>query len=316
MERNKSKIFISIALATYNGEKYLREQLDSILSQSIQDFELVACDDCSTDSTLKILNEYAEKDFRVKIFTNEKNLGFKKNFEKVISLCSGDYIALSDQDDIWTENHLQVLLENIGNNDLVGANAFLCDEKAQPTRVDLLSCSKIDFLPNSKDDWFFFLLHSNIFQGAACIFRKSLVLKSIPIPENVKFHDYWLALIASVNGGVTYVNECVLYYRQHGTNVTKNEKWKFWVKIKNAAKKKNYHFIKEQVEILQALLHKDLNLSHQKEVKESIEFYKSLGTFKRFKFLFWYWRNFYKINCCSDKKLKISCFIKNIILGI
>ena len=74
--------------------------------------------------------------------------------------------------------------------------------------------------------------------------------------------------------------------------------------------------IKEQVEILQALLHKDLNLSHQKEEKESIEFYKSLGTFKRFKFLFWYWRNFYKINCCSDKKLKISCFIKNIILGI
>lgn len=63
---------VSIALATYNGEKYLREQLDSILSQSIQDFELVACDDCSTDSTLKILNEYAEKDFRVKVFTNEK----------------------------------------------------------------------------------------------------------------------------------------------------------------------------------------------------------------------------------------------------
>ena len=119
-----------------------------------------------------------------------------------------------------------------------------------------------------------------------------------------------------MNGGVTYVNECVLYYRQHGTNVTKNEKWKFWVKIKNAAKKKNSHFIKEQVEILQALLHKDLNLSHQKEVKESIEFYKSLGNFKRFKFLFWYWRNFYKMNCCSDKKLKISCFIKNIILGI
>ena len=149
---------VSIALATYNGEKYLREQLDSILSQSIQDFELVACDDCSTDSTLKILNEYAEKDFRVKVFTNEKNLGFKKNFEKAIFLCSGDYIALSDQDDIWTENHLQVLLENIGNNDLVGANAFLCDEKAQPTRVDLLSCSKIGFFPNSKDDWFFFLL--------------------------------------------------------------------------------------------------------------------------------------------------------------
>ncbi|MGN0728895.1 glycosyltransferase [Treponema sp.] len=163
---------VSIALATYNGEKYLREQLNSILSQSIQDFELIACDDCSTDSTLQILNEYVEKDIRIKVFANEKNLGFKKNFEKAILLCSGDYIALSDQDDIWTEKHLQVLLENIGKNDLVGANAFLCDEKAKSTGIDLLSCSRIDFLPKTKDEWFFFLLHSNIFQGSACLFRK------------------------------------------------------------------------------------------------------------------------------------------------
>lgn len=309
-------MILSIALATYNGEKYLREQLDSILKQSIQDFELIICDDSSTDSTLKILNEYAEKDSRIKVFFNEKNLGFKKNFEKAISLCSGDYIALSDQDDIWTENHLKVLLENIGGNDFVGANAFLCDEDAKPTGTDLLSCSKIDFLPDSKDDWFFFLLHSNIFQGAACMFRRTLVQKAIPIPEKVKFHDYWLALIAGVNGGVTYVNECVLYYRQHGANVTENEKWKFLVKIKNAIKKRNSHFIKEQIEILKALLHKNLSLSYQKEIKESIEFYKSLGTLKRFKFLFWYWRNFYRMKCCSDEKLKISCFIKNIILGM
>ena len=307
---------LSIALATYNGEKYLREQLDSILQQSIQDFELIVCDDSSTDSTLKILNEYAEKDVRIKIFANEKNLGFRKNFEKAISLCSGDYIALSDQDDVWTENHLQVLLENIGDNDLVGANAFLCDEKAKPIGVGLLSCSKIEFLPNSKDDWFFFLLHSNIFQGAACMFRKTLVQKAFPIPENVKFHDYWLALIASVNGGVVYVNECILYYRQHRTNVTENEKWNFWAKIKNAIKKRNSHFIKEQVEILNALLHKDLSLSYLKELKKSIEFYKGLGTYRRFKFLFWYWKKFYKMNCCSDKKTKIICFIKNIILGI
>ena len=101
---------------------------------------------------------------RVLVFRYEKFLGFKLYFENAIFLCSGDYIALSDQDDIWTENHLQVLLENIGNNDLVGANAFLCDEIAKSTGVDLLSCSKIDFLPNSKDDWFFFLLYLYIFE--------------------------------------------------------------------------------------------------------------------------------------------------------
>ena len=104
---------ISIAMATYNGEKYLAEQLDSILAQTVQDFELIVCDDCSSDSTAEILSRYAEKDSRIKIFVNEKNLGFVKNFEKAVSLCSGEYIALSDQDDVWFAGHLEILLRNI-----------------------------------------------------------------------------------------------------------------------------------------------------------------------------------------------------------
>lgn len=105
---------ISIAMATYNGEKYLREQLDSILVQTISDFELIICDDCSNDSTRKILSEYAKKDSRIKVIFNEQNLGFVKNFEKTISFCNGEYIAFSDQDDIWLPNHLEVLLSEIG----------------------------------------------------------------------------------------------------------------------------------------------------------------------------------------------------------
>ena len=80
---------ISIALASYNGSKYIREQIDSILAQTYQDFELIVCDDCSTDDTWQVLQEYAEKDNRIKIFENETNIGFKKNFEKAISLCKG-----------------------------------------------------------------------------------------------------------------------------------------------------------------------------------------------------------------------------------
>ena len=100
---------ISIAMTTYNGEKYLAEQLDSILSQTHTDWELIICDDCSTDSTWQILQEYAQKDSRIKIYKNEQNLGFKKNFEKAIGLCTGDYIALSDQDDVWFPEHLSLL---------------------------------------------------------------------------------------------------------------------------------------------------------------------------------------------------------------
>ena len=91
---------ISIAMATYNGELFIREQLDSILTQTLSDWELIVCDDGSTDNTLSILQEYANNDSRIKIYQNETNLGFKRNFEKAIGLCSGEYIALCDQDDI------------------------------------------------------------------------------------------------------------------------------------------------------------------------------------------------------------------------
>src|SRR5690554_1467232 len=113
---------ISIALASYNGEKYIKEQLDSILNQTIQDFEIVVCDDASTDNTWEILQQYEAKDKRFKIFRNEQNLGFKKNFEKAISHCKGEYIALSDQDDIWIENHLELLFNHIQENDLCLGN--------------------------------------------------------------------------------------------------------------------------------------------------------------------------------------------------
>ena len=119
---------ISIAMATYNGEEILEKQLDSILLQTIQDFEIVVCDDQSKDSTWNILEQYAKRDKRFHIYRNEKNLGFKKNFEKAIGLTQGDYIALCDQDDIWYPRHLEILLNNIGNNMLCIGNCDMIDE--------------------------------------------------------------------------------------------------------------------------------------------------------------------------------------------
>lgn len=106
-------------MTTYNGVKYLREQIESILSQTYKDFELIICDDCSKDSTVSILKKYQNKDSRVKYFINESNLGFKKNFEKAISLCSGEYVAFSDQDDIWLPEKLEESITHIGNNNLL-----------------------------------------------------------------------------------------------------------------------------------------------------------------------------------------------------
>ena len=103
---------ISIALPTYNGEKYIREQLDSIYNQTLVPDEVVVVDDCSTDNTVNILEEYSQR-YGLKYFVNDSNIGYNKNFEKAIRLCAGDYIALSDQDDVWFPTKIQVSYDAI-----------------------------------------------------------------------------------------------------------------------------------------------------------------------------------------------------------
>ena len=92
---------VSIAICTYNGERFLKKQIDSLLNQGYSNIEIIAVDDRSTDRTWDMLQEYAQKDKRVQTYQNEKNLGYARNFEKAITLCKGDFIALADQDDIW-----------------------------------------------------------------------------------------------------------------------------------------------------------------------------------------------------------------------
>lgn len=213
---------ISIAMTTYNGEKYLKEQLDSILSQSYDDFELIICDDCSKDDTRKILSEYKNKDNRIKIEFNEKNLGFIKNFDKAIRLCSGDFIAMSDQDDVWTENHLEILLNNIGNHYLICSNAELVDSDGKSLN-DFVRPDGFTVCQNG-DEQIIQQLVRNVVQGCTALFRKELIKYFFPIPETAIAHDTWLGDIACLapaeNGleGLTYIHESVLKYRQHGSN--------------------------------------------------------------------------------------------------
>ena len=110
---------ISIALCTYNGEKYLREQLDTLVDQTYKNLEIIIVDDCSTDSTMQILEEYAEQYINIKVYQNKKNLGYIKNFEKALSLCLGEYIAMSDQDDSWALNKIEYLVGLIKDNQLI-----------------------------------------------------------------------------------------------------------------------------------------------------------------------------------------------------
>jgi glycosyltransferase involved in cell wall biosynthesis len=213
-------MYISIALAAYNGEKYLSRQLDSILAQSYHDFELVVCDDSSSDSTWDILQQYQKKERRIRCYQNPKNLGFKKNFEKTILLCKGGFIALSDQDDIWSVDHLEALINNISSYSLVCSQSEGIDKQGNIIKNRLFA-KKIDMLMKfDKNNVFLSLLLGNFAQGCAVLFTKDLVRKAFPIPEEVKFHDHWLACAAqAIGNGVFYIDKTTVFYRYHDNNV-------------------------------------------------------------------------------------------------
>lgn len=222
---------ISIAMATYNGEKFLREQLDSILAQTIQDFELIVCDDCSTDSTARILREYERNDSRIKVFVNEKNLGFKKNFEKAIGLCSGDYIALSDQDDIWLPEHLENLLNNIEGNSMSVANANLIDANGNEfSDVNLMQYEKFERIYPSPEIMYGLMFYKNPFFGSNSMYRKEVFDKALPMPDGIAYHDVWFSICSACFGGIAYIDIPVTKHRFTGNNVSGNHKWQLFEK--------------------------------------------------------------------------------------
>ena len=208
-------------MATYNGARYIREQIDSILAQTIQDFELVICDDCSSDETFSILSQYAREEHRIRIIKNDKNLGFKKNFEKAIGLCSGDYIALSDQDDICMPNHLETLLSMIGSSMISCGNADLIDAEGNPIGLTLKQMEAFD--KEYKDNMqkaYSLIFFRNPYQGASMLIKKEFFEKALPIPNEIGCHDSWFAVLSCFNGGLTYTEKIVNRYRMHGNNVT------------------------------------------------------------------------------------------------
>ncbi len=211
---------ISIAMATYNGEEYLRLQLDSILNQTYKNIEIVICDDCSTDGTLKILNEYEKKYLNIHVYKNEANLGFVKNFEKAISLCNGEYVALADQDDIWLPEKLEVLYNSIEKYSVICSSYKIIDDKNNIISEN--HSHRIDTrkkIVKNRLDKFKTLLFTNFVTGCTILMKRDFINKIFPLPTNC-YHDWWIGLIASYYKELKYIDIPLILYRHHDNNET------------------------------------------------------------------------------------------------
>lgn len=204
---------VSIAMATYNGEQFLAQQLDSILSQSYANIEIIICDDGSTDATCEILQHYAQKGGNIQCFFNETNKGLVKNFEKALLLCTGDYIALADQDDIWRHDKIAILVDTIGEADLVHSDAHLIDD----TGVVFATSYSLYSHKNLHKDIYSYCMENNV-TGCTSLFSRSLLTNALPFPKGIFVHDWWLALCAYQHRGIVYCDQPLIDYRQHAHN--------------------------------------------------------------------------------------------------
>lgn len=215
---------VSVALCTYNGEKYLEEQLNSLCNQQYMPAEVVIADDHSTDATRSILRKFqSEAPFNVRVILNEQHRGVIRNFESALSACTGDYIALCDQDDVWKPEKLAKLLNLVRLVEMesdhgpyfVHTDLELVDSHLENVGASFL---KHQGLRPVTRDHYRTLLVQNYIPGCSALFSRDLLDYALPIPEAAVMHDWWLALIASIAGVVRYDNSRTVLYRQHATN--------------------------------------------------------------------------------------------------
>lgn len=211
---------ISIAMCTFNGEKYIKEQIESIINQSLIPDEIVICDDCSKDNTVNIIKETLDNWFgKIYLVVNEKNLGYRKNFEKAISLCNGDIIFLSDQDDVWNRNKIEIMFNALNNSSdaiLAFHDVEIVDENLNLIKKSFWKLLKFDYQKFLQSD-FRRVFEGNVVQGSACVFRKELFNCARPFPE-AAVHDEWLGLVALTKGKIIPINKSLAKYRQSGNN--------------------------------------------------------------------------------------------------
>lgn len=215
------KDLVSIVLTNFNKEKFVLEQLNSIISQTYQYWELIIADDCSTDGSKNIIRRFIEnnRDKKIVFLENEENLGVAKNFERGLGYTTGEYVAVCDADDVWLSNKLEKELQFLkkGNYGMVYSDLTVVDENLRVIKKSFMRTG-LSFFCHRKDESFFELIDNNHIPGPTIFFRAEMKNRLVPFSKYA-IQDYWIAIIFSIFSTIGYLDVSTVLYRQHSGNM-------------------------------------------------------------------------------------------------
>jgi glycosyltransferase involved in cell wall biosynthesis len=226
---------ISIIIATYNGGRYLAEQIKSIVEQSYKDWHLLIRDDGSSDNTLSVINEYTRQyPDKIKLLTdNDGNIGASQNFLRLLSYADTEYVMFCDQDDKWLPDKIKITLDKIKvteeKHGISNPLLIHTDLKVADENLNVISDSfwKYQQLNPEKGKTLNRLLMQNVITGCTVMINRALREKIKSFPQQTLMYDWWIALVASAFGNIDYISQATMLYRQHRENIVGAKAWNF-----------------------------------------------------------------------------------------
>ena len=218
---------ISVCVATYNGEKFIREQIDSILCQLSSDDEIIVSDDGSTDGTIVIINCIGDK--RIRIIEGPRKHSPTFNFENALKEAKGDYIFLADQDDVWKTNKVEVCMKWLQKYDCVVSDAEVTDSNLNPLYPSLYAIMQV------RQGHIYNTIWKNGYTGCCMAFRRKVLNASLPFPKDIPMHDIWIGNVAAYKYNVKFISEKLVLFRRHEDTIScngKGSKYSIWQQMK------------------------------------------------------------------------------------
>ena len=218
---------ISVCIASYNGERFIREQIDSILRQLSSDDEIIVSDDGSTDDTISIINSIDDK--RIRIIEGPRKHSPTLNFECAMKEAKGDYIFLADQDDVWKSNKVEVCMKWLQKYDCVVSDAEVTDSNLNTLYPSLYAIMQV------RQGRIYNTIWKNGYTGCCMAFRRNVLNASLPFPKNIPMHDIWIGNVAAYKYNMKFIPDKLIYFRRHNETIScngKGSKYSIWQQMK------------------------------------------------------------------------------------